>query len=157
MADYDVADPDQRIQEDVDDVNNYDPEETIPMRIDDSSLPEVSGAGLPSLRVRANVELLRGAVDTYYNTLEKEQGVVVKGRDYPNFILGSDDKIHLKKFPKVSLVNIRDGKPLAFNTIYSRLSGISKSDLQNLLGYSHDKKIRLWHQEALAPRRAKAS
>ena len=131
-----------------DDVDNYDPEETTPKILDDSSLPELSGAGLPSLRVRANVELLRGAVDTYYNTLEKEQGVVVKGRDYPN--LGSDDKIHLKKFPKVSLVNIRDGKPLAFNTIYSRLSGISKSDLQNLLGYSHDTKIRLRHQEALA-------
>ena len=76
MADYDVADPDQLIPEDVD-VDNYDPEETTPMSIYERPLPVESTEG--QTQPGGDLDF---AVDTYYDVLERDLKMVPIRREY---------------------------------------------------------------------------
>ena len=63
-------------------------------------------------------ELLRGAVDGYYNALAKEGMAPTTGRDYNQFEL-IDNHLRLKAHPELNIVNLRNGKPLALVTVAS--------------------------------------
>ena len=147
MADFDVAEDNAPLRTD----DFYvDPEETIPMRIDDRSLLPVESTERQSLAGQTQLGGdLKLAVDTYYNVLERDLKKVPIVIEYNNFMVDSYGKLHLAKYPNVDIINKSTGNPVRFNTLYNRLSSkISKSDLENLLGFPQFKSMT--PQDALA-------
>ena len=128
----DVFDRDD--QQDNIDADDYDTDLTTPMVIDDSLTPIESTEGRP-IGVRANVAILRDAVDVYYDALNRKFGIKPMIRDYTKFSVDSNGKIHLIEYPHVDIINIKTGEPLAFGTVVNRLPhGVGVSNLMDQLG-----------------------
>ena len=73
----------------------------------------------PSLRQ----ELLKDAVDRFYDGVSKREGLNPLARDYSKFEVASSGQLRLKAYPGIKIVAIRNGEPLSLKTIYSSKGG----------------------------------
>lgn len=67
-------------------------------------------------------ELLKTAVDDYYNQIQKQGLTPALGRDPGKFVL-VDGRLRLKAYPNLDLINKRTGSPLALSTVAGRPGG----------------------------------
>ena len=86
--------------------------------------PESTGSSLQT-------ELLKTAVDDYYNQLEEEP---TTGRNYANFELDGSGVLRLKNNPDFNIINARTKRPLAFSTIAGKSGGADI--IRNELGFT---------------------
>ena len=99
------------------DSDDYDTDINLP----EVTIPPVESTEGRPLGVRTRVEILRDAVNSYYDKIEIKYSLDPIVRDYTKFIVDTDGKIHLKEHAKVNLVNKRTGSPLSFQTVSDNL------------------------------------